>query len=408
MGEVRRRTISRALGEDYESCGDSSTHAIMTLDEILQAAREKARVTDPDSDSWREGLEILLRDHAKVDVLTERGRGIIKARYVDALATRMRADDYLRRNPAVTHAPVKRPVFILGMPRTGTTMVSYLMDADPANRSLLKWEAYNVAPPAVPGGLRSDARCLAEKAKDEMIVKANPHGAALHFEAGDGPTECVHLLAQDFKSLMLAVITSTPTYHDWILLCDMTSAFVHRKRVLQILQSTNSGRWVLKMPSDSLFIRSVFATFPDAKVIWTHRDPYAAFASSMSMRGHSRPIFNKDADVGYMRERFPLQLALHLTRPLEMTRERSADIYNLYYNDLVSDPLAAMQKVYAWLGDDWTPVTETGMRTWLKDNPQGRFGPHRYALEEWGLTRQDLEPYFSDYLRAYPAVEAQP
>jgi hypothetical protein len=376
----------------------------MTLDDILSAARETTGLPDPEHDSWQAGLEILLRDHAKTDVLSERGWSMLKARYTNALATRMRVDDYIRHNPQVTQAPVKRPVFILGMPRTGTTMVSYLMDADAANRSLLKWEAYDITPPAAPGALRTDPRCLAEKVKDEKIIASNPKGAATHFEAGDGPTECVHLLAQDFKSLMLAVITSTPTYHDWILSCDMTSAFAHRKRVLQILQSTNPGRWVLKMPSDSLFIRTLFATFPDAKVIWTHRDPYATFASSMSMRAQSRPMFNKDADVSYMRERFPLQLAFHLARPLEMSRDRPNDIYNLYYDDLVADPLAQMKRIYAWLGDRWTDAGESGMRAWLDANPQGRFGQHRYSLAQWGFTKQDLEPYFSDYLRAHPVA----
>lgn len=376
----------------------------MKLDEILNDAREKTQVADPDSDSWREGLEILLRDHDIANVLTERGRAILKSRYVDALASRMVVDDYIRRHPEMTKNPVKRPVLILGMPRTGTTMVSYLMDADPRNRSLLKWEAYNAAPPAAPGKLRTDPRCLAEKEKDEAIIKANPKGVAQHFEAGDGPTECVHLVAQDFKSLMLAVLSTTPTYHDWILFCDMTTAFAHRKRVLQVLQSTNPGRWVLKMPSDSMFIRSVFATFPEAKVIWTHRDPFAAFASSMSMRGNSRAMFNKDAGVDYMRERFPLQLALHATRPLEMSQERPHDIYHLYYDDLIRDPIAQMKRVYAWLDDAWTPAVENGMQAWLKANPQGRFGKHSYSLSEWGLTKKDLTPYFSDYLKAHPVA----
>jgi len=376
----------------------------MTLDDILNAARQTTGLPDPEHDSWREGLEILLRDHVRADVLTQRGWGLLEKRYTNALATRMRVDDFIRHNPRVAAAPVKRPVFILGMPRTGTTMVSYMMDADLTNRSLLKWESYDITPPAAPGALRTDPRCLAEMANDERIVTANPRGAAQHFEAGDGPTECVHLLAQDFKSLMLAVITTTPTYHDWILFCDMTSAFAHRKRALQILQSTNPGRWVLKMPSDSLFIRSLFATFPDAKVIWTHRDPYATFASSMSMRESSRPIFNTDAGVSYMRERFPLQLALHLARPLEMSRERPRDIYHLYYDDLVADPLAQMKKIYAWLGDAWTDIAESGMKAWIEKNPQGRFGQHRYSLAQWGFTRQDLEPYFSDYLRVHPVA----
>jgi hypothetical protein len=122
-------------------------------------------LADPDEDSWREGLEILLRDHAKANTLTERGWGILTSRYTEALATRMRVDDYVRRNPHVTQAPVKRPVFILGMPRTGTTLVSNLLDADPATRSLLKWEAYNVTPPAAPGMLRTDPRCIAEKTR---------------------------------------------------------------------------------------------------------------------------------------------------------------------------------------------------------------------------------------------------
>lgn len=376
----------------------------MTFDEIVSAARRETGLTDPDSDSWREGLEFLLRDHARVNVLTERGRSIMSARYVSALATRMRVDEFMRQNPAVARAPIERPVFILGMVRTGTTLVSYLMDADPANRSLLKWEAYNITPPAAPGALRSDPRCLAEKAKDATLIASNPKGAALHFEAGDGPTECVHLVAQDFRSLMFAIMTSTPTYHDRMMICDMAPAFAHRKRVLQILQSTNPGRWVLKMPSDSLFIRTLFATFLDAKVIWTHRDPYAAFASAMSFRGQSRLIFNKDMDLPYMRERFPLQLALHLARPLEMSRERPADIYHLYYDDLIADPIAQMRKVYAWLGDEWTPEAEAGMRTWLKDNPHGRFGVHRYSLAEWGFTREELEPYFLDYLRIHPVA----
>ncbi|MET0391124.1 MAG: sulfotransferase [Polyangiales bacterium] len=376
----------------------------MTLDDILSAARTTTRLPDPDQDTWREGLELLLRDHEKSDNLSERGWERMKARYTDALAARMRVDDYLRQHPEVTQTPVKRPVFILGMPRTGTTMVSYLFDADPATRSLLKWEAYDATPPAAAGQLRTDPRCLAEKAKDEAIIKHNPKGAAQHFEAGDGPTECVHLLAQDFKSLMFAVLSTTPTYHDWILFCDMASAFAHRKRVLQILQSTNPGRWVLKMPSDSLFIRTLFATFPDAKVIWTHRDPYASLASSMSMRSNSQGLFNKQPDVRYMRERFPLQLAMHLSRPLEVSRERPQDIYHLYYNDLVQDPLAQMKKLYHWLGDSLTETAEAGMQAWLAANPQGRFGQHSYSLSQWELTQRDLEPYFSDYLRVHPVA----
>jgi len=378
----------------------------VTFDEIVSAAREATGLPGPDRDSWQEGLQILLRDHAGADVLTERGAAILKRRYVTALAARMKVDDYIRRHPQVLDTPVARPVFILGMVRTGTTMTSYLMDADPATRSLLRWEAYNVAPPAAPGTTRSDPRCLAEKATDEDMIRNNPEGVATHFEPADGPTECVHLVAQDFRSVMFTALSTTPVYADWILDCDMRDAFEHRKRVYQVLQSTNPGRWVLKMPSDSLFIRWIFGTFPDARIIWTHRDPYAALASSFSMRGKSRLIFNKHMDLDYMRCKYPLQLSLHLRRPLELASERPDAFFHLYYDDLMADPIGTMKKVYAWLGDAWTPAAEDGMRNWLAQNPQGRFGKHSYSLAEWGFSREELEPYFADYLRVHPVATA--
>jgi hypothetical protein len=105
-----------------------------------------------------------------------------------------------------------------------------------------------------------------------------------------------------------------------------------------------------------------------------------------------------------MRERFPLQLAMHLARPLELCRERPADIHHLYYDDLIADPLAQMKKVYSWLGDTWTDAADSGMRAWLEANPQGRFGKHSYSLAQWGVTKQDIEPYFSDYLREHPVA----
>ena len=376
----------------------------MTFDDIVNAAREQTGLPDPDNDSWQEGLQILLRDHTKADALSDQGREIIKRNYVKALAARMSVDEYLRKHPALLQTPVKRPVFILGLVRTGTTMTSYLMDSDPANRSLLRWEAYRVTPPAEKGAMRSDPRCLEEKAMDEHILKANPGVAAAHFEPADGPTECVHLLAQDFRSMMFTVLSPAPVYSDWILDCDMAAAYEHRKRVFQILQATNPGRWVLKMPSDSVFIDQLFKTFPDARVIWMHRDPYAAFASSFKMRSGSQLIFNKRADLDYMRCKWPYQLALHLRRPLKMARERPNDVYHLYYDDMMTDPIGQMKNVYQWLEFSWTEEAETGMKQWLDENPQGRYGKHSYSLEEWGFTRQELEPYFADYLKVHPVT----
>lgn len=377
----------------------------LTFEDIVDTAREKTDgLPDPDVDSWQEGLHMLLHDHAKLDLLSDRGKQIMKRRYSDALATRMKVDEFMRQNPAVAKTKIEAPIFILGIVRSGTTLTSHMMGADPANRSLLRWEAYNVVPPAAPGELRTDPRCLAEKKIDEEVIRTNPKGASMHFEPADGPTECVNMLAQDFRSMMFTAMMSVPTYADWVLFCDQTSAYEHRKRVFQILQTTNQGRWVLKMPSDSVFIPYIFKVFPDARVIWTHRDPFACSASSFSMRSQSRTIFQKDMDLPYMQSRWPIQLGLHCRRPMELARERGKAIYDLYYEDLVADPLAAMRKIYAWLGWDFNAASEAGMAGWLAENPQNRFGKHDYSLSQWGFSRKDLEPYFADYLRAYPVA----
>jgi hypothetical protein len=380
---------------------------MMTPDEVLEAAERETGLSEFASNSWREGLEILCADHTKVGLLNEIGQGWYRQLAVSGLATRLRIDDHLRKHPEILQTPIKRPVFILGMPRTGTTLLSYMMDADPSRRSFLKWEAYNVVPPAAPGALRTDPRCLAEKAKDAIMLERAPGQAAMHFEAADGPTECVHLMAHDFKSLMLSVTSTAPTYEDWILFCDTTSAMAHRKRALQILQTTNPGAWTLKMPSDSLFIRALFRTFPDAKIIWTHRDPYVAASSIFNMRGISRANFMAHSDADHMRAQWPLQLALHLTRPLEMSHERPDDFYHLYYDEMMADPIGQIRKIYAWLGDDYTREAEANMRGWLEENPQGKFGSHTYSLAKWGLSKRELEPYFSDYLREHPVATAK-
>jgi hypothetical protein len=375
-----------------------------TVESLLAQATERTGLSEFANDSWREGLEILLGDHARTGRLNAVGRAWLDNILVNALMTRLRVDDYHRRHPALSATPVTRPVFVLGVPRTGTTMLSYLLNVDPARRSLLKWEAYNIVPPAAPGALRTDPRCLAELAQDARELERNPGLAARHFEAADGPTEDVHLMAQDFRSLMLDVISNAPVYRDWILLTDATPAFEHRKRVYQILQSTNPGGWSLKMPSDALFVRYLFRVFPDAKVIWTHRDPFTCVSSVFSLRHHSRSAFNDDADLAYMRESYPRQLALHASRPLQMSRERPDDFYHCYYDDMMADPIGQLRRIYAWLGDDFTPEADAAMRAWLDVNPQGRFGGHSHSLEKWGLKREELWPYFAAYLREHPVA----
>ena len=378
------------------------------MDELVGRASDRTGLDDLGADGWRDGLSLLVETLETSPDVTPDGRSDLYRQFVDALANRQRVVDYAARHPEVTARDIERPLVILGLPRTGTTMASYLLDEDPSRRSLLNWEAGDSVPPATTETLRSDPRCLAKKKEIDEF------GAALeaaqfpipHWEEADGPTECTFVHNQDFKAFLWEAFMPTPEYSRWLLSTDMTSAYEYERTVLQILQSGAPGTWSLKMPSHAVHIEALMAVFPDVRIVWAHRDPYKATASLLSMNELSRavPTGGKVA----MDQVVPTvvdQLREHVERPLRV-RQRIGDdrFFDLYYTDLVSDPIGQMRSLYQWAGDDLAPGVEERMHGWLDRNPQDRFGHRPYSLDAYGLTVRDLEPVFADYLSTFDIV----
>jgi hypothetical protein len=364
-------------------------------DEIVERARETAQLDDFGSDSFREGLEILLRAVGEEIVPNPEIKERVFALATEFLVNRLRLTDYVRRHPEVAQAEVPGPLVVLGLPRRGTTVVSYLLDQDPRRRSLLLWEALDSVPPPTTATLRTDPRCVARKAEQIADLERSPH-VRPHFEWADGPTECIRLHSQDFKGLLWEAFLPIPEYSRWIMTADLTSAYEYERAALQVLQSQAPGTWSLKMPSHSLHIEWLVKVFPDARLVWTHRDPYRALGSLFSMKSNNWKRSCGTPALEWLREHYPRQLSEHVNRPLRH-RER---IYDLHYADVMRDPIAEMRELYAWTGDEYTPEAEAAMRAWLVANPQDSFGRHEYVLDQFGLSVRDLEPYFADYLAA--------
>ena len=192
---------------------------------------------------------------------------------------------------------------VLGLPRTGTSLASYLLDQDPRRRSLLTWEAEDSVPPSTPETLRTDPRCL--KKKGELEVLAEGLKAAniplVHWDEADGPTECLFVQNQDFKAYLWESFMPTPEYAEWLLATDMTSAYAYERKVLQMLQSRAPGTWSLKMPSHAVHIEALLATYPDVRIVWAHRDPFQATASFLRLNYLSRSVMGAEVDVGQHR-----------------------------------------------------------------------------------------------------------
>jgi hypothetical protein len=382
-----------------------SVYSGMTVDDMLDRASTTAGLDDFGPGTFLEGLERVIRS-------TERSRApasLIDRQWADCIAqlvNRLRVVDYARRHPAVLARDVERPVIVMGLPRTGSTLTSNLLDCDPARRSLLLWEARDSVPPARSESLRSDPRCVSLLAQQQRELDRDPDTVRAHVEFADGPTECGTVHAQDFKATVWEHLLPVPEYGEWLLTADMRSAYEYERLVLQVLQSHAPGRWALKLPAHALFIDAAAEAFPEARFVWTHRDPYRVTGSYFSAKSNKwfdyGAVPDRRAAVAELREHHLGRLAEYVNRPLRH-REAHGDerFYDLHYAELLRNPLGEMAKLYAWLGDELTLDTDAAMRRWLAENPQGRFGNHVYDLEQFGLGPELLEGYFGDYIARF-------
>jgi len=376
----------------------------MTTERLVTRACERAGLDDFGGDSWREGLTVLVQTVESAPGVSDGGRDYVYGQFVDALWNRLRVVDHLKHHPEVAAERIERPLVVLGLPRTGTSLASYLLDQDPNRRSLLTWEAENSVPPASPETLRTDPRCLKKKAELDTLAEGlrAANIPMVHWDEADGPTECMFVQNQDFKAYLWEAFMPTSAYADWLLDADMTSTYGYERSVLQMLQSRAPGVWSLKMPSHAVHIETLLSTFPDVRIVWAHRDPFKATASFLRLNYLSRAVLGAQIDVTDVVSNVLRQLQAHVARPLR-ARQRIGDdrFFDLHYADLMRDPIGVMRSLYEWAGDELTPSTEDAMLTWLQRNPQDRFGVQPYSLDGSGVTITDLEPLFDQYISTF-------
>lgn len=373
----------------------------LVTDELIEEAHKATGLERFDSDSFREGLEILVsdinRDQRPEPLVQRFGKDLVAA-----LSKRLKTTAYLDGHPDLLTRPIERPVFVFGIPRTGTTLLSNLLAADPARRSPLTWEIDDPVPPPTKDTLYSDPRALARLEMERKMLAARPETGKYYRGSAIYPNECVFIMAHDFKTLMWESHGKLPAYRDWIFQTDVTSAYQYHKRFLQLLQADAPGTWNLKMPSHALFLPTLLKIYPDARLIWTHRDPFTATASLCSLISLAHLGYAGKVDVAWLAENYPWQVAEHANRAMDARDAMGEDrIIDVHYGDLVRNPITTMRKLYAALGDEFAPQAEAGMRAWLDDNPPDKFGKHEYLLAQYELSVEKLAPLFERYLSRF-------
>ena len=349
--------------------------------------------------AWRDGLEVLLGAVGAEADLNDIGRSILRTWLAERLENRLRVIQWWRHNPEVHTAPVVAPIIVVGMLRTGSTLLCELLAADPANRALMKWEGLNCVPPPTAAGFATDPRIGPEIAKQEAIYSMVPALKAVHWEPGDGPTECVALLTQSFRAQDWYGLFRVPSYLDWFHHCNMAPAYEYHRLCLRMLQTAAPGRWTLKAPGHLLALDALRAVYPDARIVVLHRDPLRTVPSSASLSANSHPESLSHSDI---RDHFPpmwLATLGTMTDRLIAHRDRRGDdgFVDVKYHDLVADPVGTVRHIYAAFGDALSTVGADAMRAHLAAHPQGEHGSHRYTPEELGLSSTAIRDRFAVY-----------
>jgi Sulfotransferase family len=377
----------------------------ISVDALIARARKDTGIDAFDAETYRQGLEVFVEDFndgiAK-GLYTARGIQRAQDDSLHYLRSRLKVADYLRQRPELLERPVERPVFVMGIPRTGTTLLSNLLGADPKRRSPLTWEIDDPIPPATTATLKTDPRALARLEQEKAMLAAHPEMGKYYRSSAVYPNECVFFMAHDFKTLMIESKGVLPKYREFIFSCDMTSSYEYHKKFLQVLQADAPGTWNLKKPSHSLFLEYLFKIYPDARVIWIHRDPYTATGSFCSLLSLSHGLFMGRVDTDWLASNYSWQAVEHANRIMDFRDKHGEDkIIDVHYAELMTNPIGTLKKLYKQLGDELTPAAEAEIQAWINDNPQGKFGRHEYKLEQYGLSLAKLEPLFERYLARY-------
>jgi hypothetical protein len=373
----------------------------LDADALHRAARTRAGTSDYGSWRFDEPLERLLKSYHDEAKLTTLGRITVRELIVSLLDNLLRMEAERAANPAIEEQRIVAPVFIIGLPRTGTTHLHGLLSQDPGNRAPATWEVM------YPAAARSPKAVAEARAKTGTRLgwadRLAPEFMRIHPIAPDLPQECIAITAQVFMSIQFHTTHDVPSYQDWFEQAPQTLGFDFHHRFLQHLQAKSAGsRWVLKAPGHLFALEGLLARYPDARIVHTHRDPLRVMASMASHATVLRRAFSDAADprkiAADWAERWARALDTFLTVRDRAPREQFFDVD---FASIENDPIGTVERVYDFLGWPLTREAREAMNAFLAANPKNKHGVHRYTLEQFGLGREAQAARFRTYCERF-------
>ena len=369
----------------------------LTAEDIQTRAQKQTGLTDFGDPFYVEGLSVLM-ESARTDKVNALGRIIVDNMAMQYAVNRLQWVEMQKRQPSAFETPLQPPLIILGLPRSGTTVLHRMMAADPAHQAIPLWRLIKPFPP-LDGG--KDNRYDEVAKQMEQTNRLRPELKSKHLITPDEPEECMTIQGMSFYSPVF--YASVPVYHylEWYINSDRQKMHEEYASMLRWYQAADPRRLVLKSPSHTPELDHLLAVIPNALIVQTHRDPVKV-VNSMNSLFHTN-------HSNLMRRYAPEKIAttnLNLLQQftemnLALRAKHNPNICDVDFGDLVTDPIGIAQKIYAHFGLAWTDVFEEKLRGYMNNNPQHKHGKHRYSAADFNLTDDEIRARFRPYIERF-------
>jgi len=390
---------------------DAQTHAHAQEDEgvtrldpqrLEREAMEACGLDDFGEESWREPLSRLVESAEREARLSDAGRMLVAMQLRDRLVNRLEVQDWVARHPEVHDERIEAPLIVATLPRTGQTAAGWILDRDPANRSLLRWFVKRPCPPPREGANEGDPRI----AREQALVRAMPKALLdMHLSDAREPDECHWLLSNDLRAPHEVYSMHVPSYYGWVRDDPgMRDTYDYYALQLRLLQSRlPKRRWVLKNSPHLLYLEHLHAVLPDAIFVQFHRDPLKVLASNCRLSVLLREMASDDVDPHEVGEAMLSLLSDYVERVLAFrAKGLSRPWVDVRFPDFVRDPRGEIERIYASAGLELSLQAREGMAQWVEAHPREDLQRARPAdLSPWGIDPARARAAFADYCDAF-------
>lgn len=396
----------------FDAVGPMADSLVLEAEPMIEQARAETGLADlglADDPQLVERLDLLLaglRDDAGLSAF-----GVVSDHtlVVGLLRSRLLITDLLARHPEIRDVPITAPIFVVGLPRTGTTHLHNLLSADPALRALPYWEALEpvLAPVEVAGPGEPDPRMARTQTALDLLDAAMPLFKRMHEMTVDHVHEEIQLLAIDMSSMLFETMALLPDWRAYYLAHDQTRHYEYLRTVLQVLTWLRGGdRWVLKSPQHSEQLPALLRVFPDATFVVTHRDPVSVTASVCTMLTYAARMSVAHPDpiaYGHYWSARVQELLEGCARDRELLpADRSIDVR---FHEFMADDFAMVERIYEVAGQPMTPAARAGMQAFLATHPRGRHGTVVYDLADFGIHPDERRRALAAYAERFGTAD---